>query len=715
MLHFFRDGFYRDFTVLMLVTIAIGAVFSSGLAWAVDSHFGDSINQMIGDNGEYDVILHVREEAKEAALRELQRLTEHQFPKASMNETLTIAGQSNLFFGFPDEYKTQEVLGGLTGIFNGIPGLNGYTVILEPSILIRGVHPSVRSELQDRFQAISGVKFAFMDGLNMLVLLDSMEVSRTVSDQVKQILAEYQILELRFPMGFEVDTQQISDHVLDLVSVEVNAQHISNVSSAEYGEDLDAFLKTLVEMRNFLLSYASKVRIQADPGVHLVVGEQIVVQGMGDVLPVVGDEFATGQVVVEVLSVQGDQAEGMIIKGSIVDATSVLEQAGFRMRSSGDVSDLVGTVELENEQYRLAYTINESLRLLHELDELAMEATLAVDNADAILDTFQEALMQLEVLQVQIRQLNEGIAQGGGQSASEQLLLTLLLNGLMKNLAQGALPGQGEGSIDSLENLDVESMRLSLTNMAEQIGNVQEIDIRGIIDQIKHVRDSLPRLDDEEIGRSIRLINTYLGGQVIPGERVQLLVHQGTIDDKVLEPKIRDALDNPYVNIYETSVGMVNPDARSELFRVLKEIRATIAGMLAIGFVMGTLILDYATVFSTLKWVRTNKKVPRNKLVKLLNPVIVFGGVVGMISLALVYVFSGAEIPFVNLGVISGLGFIMGALIVIFAEKFSPIHTNEIMAGQSLGLSDVQIMREIVIPVSRPGLLNLLNRWKQRF
>jgi len=42
-------------------------------------------------------------------------------------------------------------------------------------------------------------------------------------------------------------------------------------------------------------------------------------------------------------------------------------------------------------------------------------------------------------------------------------------------------------------------------------------------------------LSDEEIGQSIRLINTYLGGQVIPGERIQILVEGETVDEKVLE------------------------------------------------------------------------------------------------------------------------------------------------------------------------------------
>ena len=49
---------------------------------------------------------------------------------------------------------------------------------------------------------------------------------------------------------------------------------------------LDAFIKTLAEMRNFLLSYASKAKITADSQVHLVVIEQLVVQGTSETQPI---------------------------------------------------------------------------------------------------------------------------------------------------------------------------------------------------------------------------------------------------------------------------------------------------------------------------------------------------------------------------------------------------------------------------------------------
>ena len=227
-------------------------------------------------------------------------------------------------------------------------------------------------------------------------------------------------------------------------------------------------------------------------------------------------------IAVEITGVFGDLVEGMIVEGSPVQSTDTVVYQGFRRLAEGEQGEFVGDVEIENERYRLAYAVDESLRLLAELEELSVQASTAVDNADAVLTTFQEALMQLEVLQVQMRQLNEGIATGEAKSSGEQFLVSLLLNGLFQTLAQGVIHS-GEESLDSLEHLDIEAMRNSLSGISEQIANVQEIDVTAIMEQIGFVRDTLPNLNDAEIGQSIRLINTYLGSGD-PGERVQLLL-----------------------------------------------------------------------------------------------------------------------------------------------------------------------------------------------
>lgn len=702
MFSFFRDGFYQDLLILLILTVVTGTAFSQGIAWAIDAYFGDTLDGVIGAYGEYDLILHIREEAKEAALSELERIGRQHFPGFKLNQTLTIAGQANFFFGLPAQQRTKEVLESITSYFGAVPGLNGYTLMVEPSVLIRGVHPGVRQELREQMEKLAGVSFVFRDRENLIAVFDNEDQVPLLTEAIEEILAGYRILELRFPMGFEVDTQQVGDQALRILKERNRQVRYENVTAAEYGEDLDAFLKTLIEMRDFLSSYASKVKIKPEPGVHFMVGEKIFLDA--------GNE----ELVIEITAVYGELAEGMIMQGSPTLSTEKLVQPGYRDMADGGGREYVGEVEIENERYRLAYAINESLRLLEELEELSVQASEAVVNADAVLTTFQEALMQLEVLQVQMRQLNKGLAEGEAQSSGEQFLVNLLLNGLFQTLAQAAV-NAGEGSLNSLENLDIEEMRVSLNGISEQIANVQDIDVTAIIEQIQFVRDTLPNLRDEEIGQSIRLINTYLGGQVIPGERIQILVEGQPGEEKELEKLFQAELDHPYLHTYTTSVGMVNPDARGEIFRILKEVRSIVAGLLAVIYTGAVLILDHATVFSTLKYLRSCEKARSRKWLRLFDPFLVLGGVLGALILTSIYYLGRARIPFTTLPTIALVGFVLGFLVAIFSERFSPVHPMEVMAGQALGLSNVQIMREIVVPSSRPGLLNLLNRCKQQF
>ncbi|MFY9494658.1 MAG: hypothetical protein WAQ17_05650, partial [Limnochordia bacterium] len=203
MLSFFRDGFYKDLVILLLVTVVIGAVFAQGVAWAIDLYFGDTLDGMIGEYGEYDLVIHIREEAKEAALRELERIGDESFPGYRLNQSFTIAGQANFFFGLPDEHRTKEVLESIPSYFGAVPGLNGYSLMVEPSVLIRGVHSGVRSELMEQVENVQGVKFVVRDGTNLIAVLTRDDAIATATAGIEQILGQYQILELRFPMGFE--------------------------------------------------------------------------------------------------------------------------------------------------------------------------------------------------------------------------------------------------------------------------------------------------------------------------------------------------------------------------------------------------------------------------------------------------------------------------------------------------------------------------------
>lgn len=60
------------------------------------------------------------------------------------------------------------------------------------------------------------------------------------------------------------------------------------------------------------------------------------------------------------------------------------------------------------------------------------------------------------------------------------------------------------------------------------------------------------------------------------------------------------------------------------------------------------------------------------------------------------------------------VGFGIGALLSAIAHRISPVDVDEVHAGLSLGLGDAEILREIVVPGGRPGMLLWLNNFGRR-
>jgi hypothetical protein len=99
-------------------------------------------------------------------------------------------------------------------------------------------------------------------------------------------------------------------------------------------------------------------------------------------------------------------------------------------------------------------------------------------------------------------------------------------------------------------------------------------------------------------------------------------------------------------------------------------------------------------------------------LAKIFAPANVYAVLIGGVWLSVTFSLAGARIPYLNFWVISFLGGILGIMISLIAEKINPICKDEVLAGLSMGLPFKTIMREIVIPAGRPGILQFLNRWK---
>jgi hypothetical protein len=93
----------------------------------------------------------------------------------------------------------------------------------------------------------------------------------------------------------------------------------------------------------------------------------------------------------------------------------------------------------------------------------------------------------------------------------------------------------------------------------------------------------------------------------------------------------------------------------------------------------------------------------------------VYGMAIGAVMLTAMFIIAGGGIPYLPWIGVPVIGAALGLLVAGNAEKISPVAADEVMAGEALGLSFDEVMREIVIPAARPGLLQKLNNRKVKF
>ena len=242
-------------------------------------------------------------------------------------------------------------------------------------------------------------------------------------------------------------------------------------------------------------------------------------------------------------------------------------------------------------------------------------------------------MVQLDEVQEQVRQINEELTTKSNIDPGE-ILVSVLLSGVMKRLQQQ------ETRPLELENVDVPGMRAALQQMSDRLEAMAALDVASIRREITRVRENLPQLSDEEIADSLHLIDRYLEGQVVPGDRLQYVVDE-RVDADQSAALIRSVLKRSDITLFESPTALVNPDARATLFGMLAQVRRTIAGIMAVVLVLLALIADQATVLSAVQALRQMKGCSRRRF----GAEDVYAALVGALLLAGIYLGSGAAIP----------------------------------------------------------------------
>ena len=271
-------------------------------------------------------------------------------------------------------------------------------------------------------------------------------------------------------------------------------------------------------------------------------------------------------------------------------------------------------------------------------------------------------------------------------------------------------------SLALFKDLDSSALRMDIDAFSQGTGG-ENVDFAVILEQMQVVQESLPSLRDEEIGRTLFLLDNYVGEEPASGEKVELFINAGCRETEVLR-LVQEYFVSDTVEVQFLPAGVVRPDVRNELTQLLRDVKGVVTALVVFLLGLLTFLLDQAPVLAVLRHMELvlplaagSKKKTRGFLFYRLLPRL-YAVVTGGGWFWAVYYFSRAHIPyfsnvhFLSAGALLGIGFFLAA------EKFYRLNLEEITAGCSLGLSFTAVMREIVVPAGRPSLLQLLNRWK---
>lgn len=773
---FFSSSFNRDIVMLMIVSIAIGSSLAALVAMSANTYFSETISTLVGDYGEFDLLINVREEMKENGKAQIEKVIEQVFPGGKIKEGPTLNGLTSFLVGLPMQSKTKQTYETIDSIFGSVPGRSGISIMTEPRVTVKAVPDGAKGTIIEQIMHIDGVLFAFRDGGSVTVIVQSIDKSSYVNAEVEKLLKQYHTIDIAFPVGNEPENPiRFGEQIADAIRNEKAAGYAESVSVDNKSNDMAYLVSTMLELKRFLTAYATTATITPAAGVTIRTGDIIAFRGTASKDLVTGAELDAANVLVKITKAEsGGTAEGMVTQG---DGLKISNNQGYAVSNTA-IGVPVGAAVFQNPRKQLGDALNETSNLVRQIPEIsqdaknltsvadsalssytgsitAVEQTLgSLASAGATIQTATSGLANLDTSAVQLQVTNSSQALGSlvntlqiirlvnpdvsssvnELTATQQNLVTLqetlrVLDHVAADARQARsaidnIVVNGNSMVNDLRAFDVAGARQTLTKANTGIAQLQQFNTPLVATQLQYLGAAVPDLTDEEISRSIHLMDQVIAGQVIPSQRIQILT-KSSIATEFAEPIISQVAGHKNFSLYTSVVGIIEPDPRAEVMVILMQVKVILAGMISLIATVLFLTLDHTAIMMVIRQKRTvNNLPPRTKgwrrLLKGIKttftaPECLYGMSIGAIILTAMFVLSNGGIPYLPWIGVPFLGAAIGLLLANNAEKISPISIDEVSAGEALGLSFDEVMREIVIPNGRPGLLQTLNRRKMKF
>ena len=193
-------------------------------------------------------------------------------------------------------------------------------------------------------------------------------------------------------------------------------------------------------------------------------------------------------------------------------------------------------------------------------------------------------------------------------------------------------------------------------------------------------------------------------------------------DQEEVARLVNSFFDSEQVRILPLPAGILQPDVRNEVTRLLGEVQGVIAALAVLILAVIIFLQDQAPILAVLHHLdllfphreTTGKAASQPRKVTALSRFLpgIYAASLGGGWLWATISLSGAHIPYFPNHYFLLVGALFGLLFYRMAEKFHRLNLDEVVAGYALGFNFTTVMREIVIPAGRPGLMQKLNQRK---
>jgi hypothetical protein len=224
-------------------------------------------------------------------------------------------------------------------------------------------------------------------------------------------------------------------------------------------------------------------------------------------------------------------------------------------------------------------------------------------------------------------------------------------------------------------------------------------------EKVRDARSALPQFDGDEIVSSIGVIDKFVGDWQYSSDKVQLLVESELAPEEVAAA-VGEAVGEDVLAVYAIPAGIVQPGVRSEVQTLLTSVKSTISGLAACAIIIVSLIVDHSTVIAGAIGLASKGQGARRPGFDSY----VYGALAGGTSFYAIAAITRSTLGSLGGPVFAAIGCVLGLVAAGASLRMSPVSLDEIEACIAFGMTGKQIMREVIIPAGKPGVLSLLNR-----